>query len=143
MPNRVGRTNLVEALIRDLRADIRHRIEAIERNLRDRGCHAADYRLTGETLERLCAIQIGGVTGNWRIVIAFPEPDAVVLLYVGQHNERRGLNIYQDLYTVLGIAEPRSPRSKPSCCDEEGNPPINGDVLERIDLYARQRRRRR
>lgn len=140
MPNRVGRTSLAEGRIRNLRTDVGRRIEEIEQRLRDHGCQAADYRLTGEHVDRLCVVHVDGIRGGWRVVVAFPEPDAVVVLYVGRHDPRRGLDLYRELYEVVGIAVPAGPRTRPPCCDEAGYPPIDDAVLERIDLYRRRRR---
>jgi hypothetical protein len=41
------------------------------------------------------------------------------------------------LYTALGIAEPEEPRTKPPCCDSDGHPPIDPDVVVRFERGLR------
>ncbi len=53
------------------------------------------------------------------------------LLLVAEHT--RSANPYRLLYATLGIDEPEDPRTKPSCCDAEGQPPINPDLVERFE----------
>jgi len=58
-----------------------------------------------------------------------------VLLLVAEHT--RSANPYRLLYAALGIGEPEEPRTKPSCCDAEGQPPIDPDLVERFERGLR------
>jgi hypothetical protein len=58
-----------------------------------------------------------------------------VLLIVAEHT--RSDNPYRLLYSALSIDEPEEPRTKPSCCDAEGQPPINLDLVERFERGLR------
>jgi hypothetical protein len=64
---------------------------------------------------------------------------------VGPHDDQDPvLNVYSELYRLLDI-EPSADagRSKPPCCEPEGEPPILGDVLADIlDRAAKFRRTR-
>ena len=57
------------------------------------------------------------------------------LLVVAEHT--RSANPYRLLYTALGIGEPEEPRTKPSCCDAEGQPPIDPELVEQFERGLR------
>jgi hypothetical protein len=59
-----------------------------------------------------------------------------VLLPVAEHT--RSANPYGLLYEALGIDEPEEPRTKPSCCDDGGQPPIDPDLIERFENGLRE-----
>ena len=69
--------------------------------------------------------------GAWRLLTVFEAPDRCVLVLVAEHT--RSANPYRLLYAALGIGEPEDPRTKPSCCDAEGQPPIDRDLVERFE----------
>jgi hypothetical protein len=50
---------------------------------------------------------------------------------VAEHT--RSASPYRLLYSALGIDEPEEPRTKPSCCDADGQPPVNPDLAERFE----------
>ena len=58
-----------------------------------------------------------------------------MLLLVAQHT--RTENPYKLLYRILGISEPEEPRTKPTCCDPEGQPPIDQDIIIRFEEGVR------
>jgi hypothetical protein len=97
-----------------------------------RGCAAAGVRLTGEALSGVCRLDLYGA---WRLLTVFEAPDRCVLLLVAEHT--RSANPYRLLYAALGIDEPKESRTKPSCCDAEGQPPIDPDILERFERGLR------
>ena len=60
---------------------------------------------------------------------------AGVLLAVAEHT--RSANHYQLLYEALGIGEPDEPRTKPTCCDPDGHPPISAEIVARSERGLR------
>jgi hypothetical protein len=103
-------------------------VEAIRR----RGCAAAGVRLTGNALSGICRLDLYGA---WRLLTVFEAPDRCVLLLVVEHT--RSANPYRMLYAALGIDEPEDPRTKPTCCDAEEQPPIDPNVVERFERGVR------
>jgi hypothetical protein len=41
------------------------------------------------------------------------------------------------LYEALGIGEPEEPRTKPTCCDLDGHPPISPEIVTRFERGLR------
>lgn len=76
-----------------------------------------------------------GLYGAWRLLTVFEAPDLCVLLIVAEHT--RSANPYQLVYAVLGIDEPDEPRTKPTCCDPEGQPPVVPDLVARFERGLR------
>ena len=74
--------------------------------------------------------------GEWRLLTVFESPDRCVLLLVAEHT--RTSNPYQVLYEALGIDEPKEPRTKPTCCDPPGQPPVDPDLAARFEDGLRQ-----
>lgn len=110
-----------------------------------RGCKALGYRLSGPTpVDHMC---VKHLRGSLRVVVAFEDPDRAWILLVGRHDDQDPvLNIYAELYRLLGIAPPDSAgRDKPPCCDEVTDlPPILGAaVAEFVERAAKERRTRR
>jgi hypothetical protein len=87
-------------------------------DIRRRGCAAAGVRLAGKELSAICRLDLYGA---WRLLTVFDAPERCILLLVAEHT--RTANPYQLLYDALGIGEPEEPRTKPSCCDSDGDPP--------------------
>jgi hypothetical protein len=50
-----------------------------------------------------------------------------------QAEHTRSANPYQLLYEMLGIGEPQEPRTKPACCNPDGQPPISPDLVKRFE----------
>jgi hypothetical protein len=63
------------------------------------------------------------------------SPDRCTLLLAAEHT--RSASPYRLLYTALGIDEPEEPRTKPSCCDAEGQPPVDPDLVELFERGLR------
>lgn len=80
--------------------------------------------------------------GKDRAVVAFDRDDAWVLV-VGPHDEdNRRADVYTALYELADVTPPDEPRTKPSCCDENEEPPeLDGAVVD--DLVRRARGQRR
>jgi hypothetical protein len=89
-------------------------------------------RLTGPELSSICRLDLYGA---WRLLTVFEAPDRCILLLVAEHT--RSANPYQLLYAALGIDEPDQPRTKPTCCDPEGQPPIDPDIVTRFERGLR------
>ena len=108
------------------------------------GCAALAYRLTGPVpLSRLCVKHLRAAL---RVVVAFEPPQRACVLLVGPHNAADpGLDVYAELYEFLGAAPPDgASRTKPPCCDDDGQPPgLGDDLADLIISAARQRRTRR
>lgn len=96
------------------------------------GLPAAGIRLAGETLSGICRLDLYGA---WRLLTVFEAPDRCILLLVAEHT--RTANPYHLIYAALGIGEPEEPRTKPSCCDDGGQPPIDSDLAERFERGLR------
>jgi hypothetical protein len=101
-------------------------------DIRRRGCEAAGVRLAGGDLTAICRLDLYGA---WRLLTTFEMPDRCIPLLVAEHTRR--VNPYQLLYDVLGITQPKEPRTKPACCDTEGQPAIDRDLVARFDQALR------
>jgi hypothetical protein len=102
-------------------------------DIRRRGCAAAGVRLTGPAVSSVCRLDLYAA---WRLLTAFETPDRCILLLIAEHT--RSENPYRLLYDVLGISEPSEPHTKPTCCDSEGQPPIDPDLIARFEQDARR-----
>jgi hypothetical protein len=104
------------------------------------GCDAAGYRLSGEAVDRLCVVHLWG---DWRLLIAFPEPQVAVIIDVGEHLAHDpGRAVYQRLYEAVGMAPPDAVRDKPPCCDKAG-PPVDAAEVDRLrDAFKELKPRR-
>lgn len=102
-------------------------------DIRRRGCAAAGVRLAGQELSAVCRLDL---YGTWRLLTVFEAADRCVLLLVAEHT--RTANPYQLLYEALHIAGPKEPRTKPPCCDPDGQPPVDPDLAKRFEEGLRQ-----
>jgi hypothetical protein len=104
-------------------------VKALERI----GCDAAGYRLSGEGVDRLCVVHLWG---EWRLLLAFPEPEVAVIIDVGEHlAQNPSRDIYQRLYQAIAMDPPDAVRDKPPCCDETGPPADTADVDRLRDAF--------
>lgn len=106
------------------------------------GCDAAGYRLAGAGLEQVCCRHL---YGRDRLLITWPSRTHAVVLAVGPH-DRTASDIYELLLTALALEVSTAERSKPPCCDELGEPPVNRKIAEALAdavaaLASRGRRR--
>jgi len=126
--------------LRDLRGEIRQRAKAAMDDLEQRGCHAAHWHLEGLEVERYCVVDLGR---GWRMIVAFPQADPVVVVLVGRHLDRRPeVDVYRRLYDSLGIELPTAVERKghPPCCPT-GEPPIDPEVVDRFIAREEELRR--
>jgi hypothetical protein len=109
-----------------------------------RGCAALGYRLTGDVpLEKLCVKHLGT---NLRVVMAFESPTKAWVLLVGPHDDHNpAIDVYTELYELVGYAPPvKTKRRKPACCDGTGGAPVIARMAEQLaDRAALLRRTRR
>ena len=144
MPVEVLATPRAEQQIQSL--DRRHRrtFDRFLDALATSGCRALAYRLTGDApLDHLCAKHLDDVL---RVVVAFETAERAWVLLVGAHDDRDPvLNIYAELYRLLGVEPPDARRrTKPPCCEGTGpQPPVLGSLLDDIVQRASHVRRTR
>lgn len=136
-PTRVGEQDL-----KSLRGKIDVAAKKAVQELKASGCRAAHYRLSGTAVGHIC---VAVLPRDWRMMIAFPGANEVVVLLVGQHHENSPeTSVYQRLYNYLGIAMPSAERFKPACCDD-GVPPVDPELVDRFieqsKVVERDRRR--
>jgi hypothetical protein len=111
---------------------------AVER-LAAEGCRAASYRLSGPIVEHICSVAL---YGRYRALVCFPDPKSVVVLLVGEH--RRGdpdLDVYLELCRLLELPEPAEERTKPPCCEDEDEAPVDPELIDRFEAGAKSLRR--
>ncbi len=125
-------TQLAREQIASLRGKAKASLVLAVDDIRRRGCAAAGVRLAGEELSAVCRLDLYAA---WRLLTVFEAADRCVLLLVAEHT--RSANPYQLLYAVLGIGEPEEPRTKPICCDSEGQPHIAPDLAARFERGLR------
>jgi hypothetical protein len=125
-------TQLAREQIASMRGKARASLLLAVDDIRRRGCAAAGVRLAGEKLSVVCRLDLYGA---WRLLTTFEAPHRCILLLVAQHT--RSANPYQLLYDALGIDEPQEPRTKPACCDPEGQPPVAPDLVQRFERALR------
>lgn len=135
MPYEVQITPLAKSQAAGLRGPAKAAYETFTRDLAHHGCAAMGYRLTGDLVEQLC---VRHLRGAGRVIVAFPEPAIATIVLVGRHTTD-DTNVYDLLYRVLGISTvPADKRTKPTCCDEAGDPPPVDEEL--VDALSRRTR---
>jgi hypothetical protein len=118
-------------------------IKEFERN----GCLAADHRLEGPApVERICVRRL---PRNYRMLVAFPSQEEVVILLTGPRQSRRPrkarsressfsqLDVYERLYKSIGLDVPVERGRKPLCCDD-GRAPVDPQLVDRFIERSRQ-----
>jgi hypothetical protein len=125
-------TRLAAAQIAALRGKPKAALDLAVADIRRRGCAAAGVRLTGPAISSVCRLDLYAA---WRLLTAFETPNQCILLLVAEHT--RSENPYRLLYGVLGISAPKGRRTKPTCCDPDGQPPIDPDLVARFEQDAR------
>jgi hypothetical protein len=114
-------------------------------DLQIRGCKALGYRLSGPVpVDHMC---VKHLRGSFRVVVAFDGQQRAWILLVGRHDDQDPvLNVYAELYRLLGVEPPDGAgRDKPPCCDETTDlPPVLGAAAaEFADRAAKARKTRR
>jgi len=75
--------------------------------------------------------------------ICFPDEESVVIALVGEHARGSSDDVYGTVYELLGIDEPTAKRTKPPCCEEDGGPPVDPELFDRMLRAAARLQRRR
>lgn len=121
---------------------LRAKLTSIVERLANEGCRAADYALSGPPpWPHLCAVHFDG----WRVVVAFPAEHEVTIVKIARHD--RSSDPYREIADDLGIAVSTVPRTKPPCCEPDGDPPVDPELVEDVQvafaaLTQRERRQR-
>lgn len=121
---------------------LRATLTGIVERLADEGCRAADYALSGPPpWPHLCAVHFDG----WRVVVAFPTDDEVAIVKIARHDPES--DPYREIAEDLGIPVSTEPRTKPPCCEPDGTPPVDPELVENVQasfaaLTQRERRQR-
>lgn len=118
----VLRTRSAGRAVERLDRQARRRYDSAVAELRGRGCAAGGYRLLGVDGESypLCCRYF---YGQWRMHLAFPDPETVVIVSVAEHTEKS--NPHAELAEAFpGLSRTgRRRAAKPPCCEEDGAPP--------------------
>lgn len=142
MPTEVIATSRADQQIAELDNTHAKAFDDFLDDLAAQGCQALGYRLSGPTpVDHMC---VKHLRGSLRVVVAFEETGRAWILLVGRHEAQDpALDVYAELYRLLGVEPPDSARrDKPPCCDESTElPPVLGDaVTEFVERAARVRR---
>jgi len=144
VPTEVRSTPRADQQIERLDRRQRRTLDRFLDELAAQGCRALGYRLTGTApMDHIC---VKHLDGTLRVVVAFETADLAWILLVGPHEDSDPvLDVYTELYRLLGAAPPDAERrTKPPCCEEPaGSPPALGDALADILDRATQVRRTR
>jgi hypothetical protein len=78
-------------------------------------------------------------------VVAFPADDEVAIIKIARHDAAS--DPYREIADDLGLAASTEPRTKPPCCDPEGEPPVDAQLVDDVQtafaaLTQRERRER-
>jgi hypothetical protein len=111
-------------------------------DLASRGCTALAYRLSGPTpIDHLCVKHLGE---SLRVVVAFESPTRAWILLVGPHDDQDPvLNVYTELYRLLGVETPNAAgRSKPRAATRSRSCPPSWAPPSPTSLIRRERSER-
>lgn len=134
----------VDAVVRDAGTPrrVREAFVQVHREVARRGCAAAHYRLSGPgNWPRFCVIRL---SDGWRLVISFPEVDTVLFLLLEKHDNRTDPYAFlEEAFGLPGRAGHRAEtaHAKPSCCGDDGGPPLIEDqgLMAAIEQIVRRR----
>lgn len=118
----VSLTASADRQLRALRGERRTAALRVLGELEHHGCHAAGYRLSGETLDHICCRHL---YGNDRMLIMWPSDDQALVVSLARH-QRGPADVYDMLLEALGLEIDDDERTKPPCCDaDDGLPPVD------------------
>lgn len=129
-----------------------------KRALEVHGCAEAGHRLQGPEVENICQVRVA----RWRVITAFASENEMWVLRVAQHllgpeerdsespDPRIELDAYASVFRALDLDDwpDGDPAHPDPCCDEDGRPPVDSDLIDRFmagaeDLVAARKRERR
>jgi hypothetical protein len=127
----VLRTRSAGRAVERLDRQARRRYDSAVEELRGRGCAAGGYRLLGEDGESypLCCRYF---YGQWRMHLAFPDADTVVIISVAKHTADGNPHVaLAELFPGLSVTGRRR-SAKPACCEDSGAPPAMSDEARAV-----------
>ena len=127
-------TPLAATQLNGLRGTARDAAKQRRQDLIAQGCQAARWRMSGPTVDHLCEVYL---TGQWRMIVAFPAPDEVCIVCVGEHDEGSPNNIYNLVYELAGVDPPTGRRRVP-CCERANEVPVNPELVDRLADAAKR-----
>ncbi|AHJ58563.1 hypothetical protein [Amycolatopsis keratiniphila] len=141
MQVRVRATPIAQQQIGQLRGRPQRAFESWLQRIKTSGCKALTYRMTGEHVERLCVFHF---YGELRVIVAFAAPQDARVLLVGPHDDADpGIDVYTQLFELLGIPRPTERVGKPDCCGPDKRPPVWGEDVEMLtDQFHKLAKRR-
>jgi hypothetical protein len=79
------------------------------------------------------------------VVVAFPAEDEATIIKIARHDAAS--DPYREIADDLGLPVSAEPRTKPPCCNPEGEPPVDPQIVEDVQvafagLTQRERRQR-
>jgi hypothetical protein len=79
------------------------------------------------------------------VIVAFADHATAWVLLIGPHvDQDPGIDIYTELYRLVGFTHPPAEkRTKPPCCDDGGVPPALADLADDLVDRATMLRRTR
>lgn len=138
MTKTVLRTEAAGRTVAALDRRARRRYESAVAELGGRGCLAGGYRMTatGGRDHSLCCRYF---YRQWRLHLAFPEQDTVVVVAIGEHTA--DVNAHVELArAVPGLAKTgRRRAAKRPCCDSPEEPPLMSEELRQMLGLLRRR----
>jgi hypothetical protein len=142
VPTRVLFTGRANQQVLALPGRPRRRVADFIEQLQSQGCAALGYRLSGpKPISHICVKHIGFL----RAVVAFQSPELAWVLLVAPHdNSDPGIDVYIELYRLVGHEPSGSEgRNKPACCDDSADPPDLSEMIDALASRARMIRRTR
>jgi hypothetical protein len=98
------------------------------RELQERGCLAAGYRLSGTIVDHVCCRHL---YGDDRLLTVWPDEGHVTVVALGRH-DGSALDVYDALLNALGLDIPDAERDKPPCCGKDDLPPVEPQLASEI-----------
>lgn len=127
-------TPIANAAIAALRGRVRTSFERKRNELVAQGCRTAGYRLTGEGVDHIC---VAHLADDYRLVSVFLDKSRIAVVLVGRHTGGLG-DVYRTLYELLELDVPAEPRTRPPCCDEPNDPPVDPELIRRFLAGSKQ-----
>lgn len=132
-------TETADRQLRALRGDRRKSALSVLNELEHQGCRAAGYRLTGDTLDRICCRHL---YASHRMLIMWEDDDHAIVVLIAQHDGGTA-DVYATLIEALDLEVPQAARTKPPCCGDDGLPPVDEELVNAVADAIREQLARR